>query len=191
MVRPMQAGEPVTRPARHAQAVTSASPRQAGFTLLGLLFLIATLGAGLAALGQVWQTATQRQKEAELLFVGNQYRQALQAYFLVDGQQYPKQLEHLLADPRFPHTVRHLRRLWPDPISGGEWTLVRNEMGGIQGVHSPSTAAPRKTAGFAQADAAFEGATRYADWIFLAKGKPTGPNPPTPVSDKPEKPGGK
>lgn len=154
--------------------------RERGFTLLGLLFLIASLGAGLALLGQVWQTAKQREQEAQLLFIGDQYRQALRSYHQLGEKQYPKQLEHLLADPRFPHTVRHLRQLWPDPISGGPWTLVRDEHGGIQGVHSPATAAPRKTAGFTQADAAFRDATRYADWVFLATDESPAGNPVSP-----------
>lgn len=144
--------------------------RQTGFTLLGLLFLVALLGAGLAAVGHVWQAASQREKEVELLFIGNQYRQALERYRSVPGgdRSYPKKLEDLLADPRFPNKVRHLRRLWPDPITGGDWVLVRDAGGGIKGVHSGSTAEPWKTAGFPPAYAKFEGARRYADWVFLA-----------------------
>jgi len=147
------------------------SKRQTGFTLLGLLFLVAVLGLGLAALGSVWSTLNQREKEAELLFIGDQYRRALISYYRLGpglDKHYPKKLADLLRDPRFPNTVRHLRRFWPDPISGGDWALLRDEEGGIKGVHSTSTATPRKTAGFSRENAAFEGASQYADWAFVA-----------------------
>ena len=52
-------------------------PRHAGFTYVGLLIAVAVLGVGLAAVGQVWSTAAAREKERELLFVGNQYRAAI------------------------------------------------------------------------------------------------------------------
>jgi type II secretory pathway pseudopilin PulG len=50
---------------------------QRGFTLLGLLFLLAGMGVAMAALGTMWHTASQRDKERDLLFVGDQYRQAI------------------------------------------------------------------------------------------------------------------
>ncbi len=145
--------------------------RQTGFTLLGLLFLVAILGAGLAAAGVVWKTVGQREKEAELLFIGDQYRRALASYHRLSpgaDKRYPGKLQDLLADPRFPHTVRHLRRLWPDPITGGDWVLVRDERQGIRGLYSASSAPPRKTAGFPKEYAPFEGASHYADWVFIA-----------------------
>ena len=151
------------------------SKRQTGFTLLGLLFLVAVLGVGLAALGTAWKTVKEREKEAELLFVGDQYRRALTSYYQLGpgaDKHYPKKLKDLLRDPRFPNTVRHLRRLWPDPVTGGDWALLRDAEGGIQGVHSPSTATPRKIAGFPPVYAPFEGASRYTDWVFSAALKP-------------------
>lgn len=146
-------------------------PRQSGFTLLGLLFLVTLLGLLLASAGTVWRSLAEREKEGELLFIGDQYRRALTSYYRLEpgpDKHFPKKLADLLRDPRYPHTVRHLRRLWPDPISGGDWVLVRDEEGGIKGVHSVSTARPRKTAGFPRENAAFAGASRYSDWLFVA-----------------------
>ena len=93
---------------------------QSGFTLIGLLFLVSVLGLLLALVGRNWQTAVAREKEAQLLFVGDQYRSALTSYYRMtpgSEKRYPPQLQDLLRDPRFPNTVRHLRRLWPDPAS--------------------------------------------------------------------------
>jgi hypothetical protein len=143
--------------------------KQTGFTLLGVLFLIAGLGVGLAALGTLWHSVNQHEKEVELLSIGHQYRRALQSYYqLTPGteKQYPKHLKDLLLDPRFPHIVRHLRRLQADPLGGGAWVLLRNEEGGIIGLYSAANGIPRKVAGFPLEYADFEGANRYAYWVF-------------------------
>lgn len=150
--------------------------RQSGFTLLWLLFFVATLGVGMAAVGTLWHSASQREKERELLFAGDQYRRALESYSraaLAGETRLPKKLDDLLLDPRFPHTVRHLRRLYPDPISGkNEWGLLRDEQGGIAGVHSLSDQSPFKTAGFPAAYLEFEGKTEYRQWVYAAAAKP-------------------
>jgi len=139
-----------------------------GFSYLLVLFAVATMGLTLAGTGLVWQMAAQRDREAELLFIGNQFRQAIGAYHAQspDGTaRYPAQLEELLDDARFVNRRRHLHRIYRDPMTGGfEWGLVR--VGGrIVGVHSLSDATPRKTA-FAPRDAALQGAGRYDQWVF-------------------------
>lgn len=145
---------------------------QNGFTLLAVLFLVAVMGLGLAALGVHWETARRREQEAQLLFAGDQYRRAITAYYEASPgprKQYPAALRDLLDDKRFPHTVRHLRRLYVDPITGkAAWGLVWKE-GGIAGVYSLSTLPPLKQADFALPDRAFSGARTYAEWVFAAK----------------------
>jgi type II secretory pathway pseudopilin PulG len=140
----------------------------AGFTYLTALFVIAILAGGLALAGEVWQTSAVREKEAELLAVGNEYRKAIERYYLSGTRQYPRNLSDLIQDPRQPGTVRYLRRLYPDPITGkDEWGLVKAPDGGIAGVHSLSEAQPLKTGKFRVRDSGLEGATRYADWKFV------------------------
>ncbi|MGH8741796.1 MAG: type II secretion system protein [Burkholderiales bacterium] len=140
---------------------------QSGFTLLGMLIVTAVMGAGLAAFGQLASHAAQREKEAELLYRGNQYRQAIASYYKT-GQAYPRALADLLQDKRFPMPVRHLRKLYPDPITGSPgWGLVEAPGGGIMGVYSPSEQAPIKSGGFALANQHFADAPRYADWQFV------------------------
>jgi type II secretory pathway pseudopilin PulG len=143
--------------------------RHAGFTYLTALFLVAILGGGLALTGEVWHTSALREKEAELLHVGHQYRRAIQLYYLSGPQrQYPRNLSDLVKDPRQPGTVRYLRRLDPDPITGKEeWGLVKAPEGGFAGVYSLSEAAPLKSAGFRVRDAAFEGKSKYSEWQFV------------------------
>jgi type II secretory pathway pseudopilin PulG len=143
---------------------------QRGFTYLTILFMVAIMSGGLALVGEVWHTSAAREKEAELLHVGNEYRKAIERYYLSGSgvRQYPKNLADLVKDPRQPGTVRHLRRLYPDPITGSdEWGLVKSADGGFAGVYSRSEAAPLKIAGFAVRDATFEGKSKYSDWQFV------------------------
>src|SRR5690349_4910041 len=129
---------------RDAQPMKSSSAQYAchskGFTYLGLLFFMAVMGAGLGAVGEVWHTVAKRDKEQELLFIGEQFKIALKRYQQrsANDNQLPKQLEDLLLDPRFPNVQRHLRRIYLDPMTGtAEWGLIKRPDGGIFGVYSP------------------------------------------------------
>jgi hypothetical protein len=125
----------------------------------------------LVATGEVWHIAQKREKERELLFVGNQFRLALSGYYeRTPGRErrYPAKLEDLLKDPRYPSTQRYLRRIYRDPVGGGEqWGLIKGPDGEIYGVHSLSEEEPLKKGNFSLADRDFEGKTRYADWVFM------------------------
>jgi type II secretory pathway pseudopilin PulG len=149
--------------------------RQGGFTFLWLLFYVAGLGVGMAALGTLWHTAQQREKEAELLFVGDQYRRAIESFLKVvppgQASRLPQTLDELLLDPRFPHTLRHLRRAYFDPLSGdAEWGLLKDAQGGIGGVFSLSDKQPFKTGNFPAMYDNFAGRTAYNQWQFVAAG---------------------
>ncbi len=147
----------------------SAGKKQQGFTLIGMLVLVALMGAGLAGYGQLASHAAQREKEAELLFRGNQYRQAIAAYFKKE-RTYPRELALLLQDKRYPMPVRHLRKLYPDPITGkAEWGIVEAPGGGIMGVFSTAQDEPIKSGGFSAANNAFADAKHYSDWKFFYK----------------------
>ena len=158
--------------------------RQRGFTYIGLLIAVAILGATLAAAAEVWHTAQQRERERELLFVGDQIRQAIGRYYAA-GRQYPQSLDDLLRDPRLPGVARYLRKHYYDPITGTtEWGLVKDPGDRIMGVFSLSEARPMKQANFSAVDREFEGKEKYSEWTFvyqprLARRAPTG-QPPAP-----------
>ncbi len=176
--------------------------REAGFTYLTVLFAVAFMGLGLALAGEVWQTALTRDREMELLYSGNQYRRAIERYYVSGPRQFPRTLEDLLKDPRKPGTERYLRKLYFDPLTGkSEWGLVKAPDGGIMGVYSVSEDSPKKVAGFAFANREFEGAAKYSDWKFvynpatqqvpIPQQQPA-PNPGTqqlPISQQPTAPG--
>jgi type II secretory pathway pseudopilin PulG len=157
---------------------------QEGFTYIGILLAIALIGTQLALAGVVWSFAQNRQKERELLFVGDQFRAAIGRYYVnPQGPQkeYPKRLEDLVRDPRYPGTVRHIRKIYADPITGKvRWGLIKTPDGSILGVYSLSEKAPIKTADFPLGYNSFEKKSRYADWKFVytvggAFGRPAGP----------------
>jgi type II secretory pathway pseudopilin PulG len=141
-----------------------------GFTYIGLMIFVALIGIGLAFAGQVWHTAAQREKEKELLFVGDQFRTAIAKYYEWSpggGKKFPRSLEDLLEDRRYPTTKRHLRRIYSDPMTGrADWELVTAPDGSIMGVHSQSEQEPRKTSGFRAEDEQFAAAKKYSDWNF-------------------------
>lgn len=149
----------------------SAGSAQRGFTLAGALLLVAVLGAGMAAYGQLASLAAQREKEQDLLFIGNQFRQAIGEYYeRTPGvvKSFPRSLDELLLDKRHPMPQRHLRKLYADPLTGKrEWGIVPAPGGGIMGVHSLENARPIKSGGFTTGDVAFIGAQRYSDWQFV------------------------
>jgi type II secretory pathway pseudopilin PulG len=143
---------------------------QRGLALLALLLVIALMGIALMAAVDVWQVTRQRERETELLFVGNQYRQAIRSYYLAGppngGRAFPQALSDLLDDDRFPVPVHHLRRLYADPVNpGSDWGL---QMAGdrIIGVYSQSEATPLKNFDFDPRDRQFVDATSYQGWVF-------------------------
>lgn len=145
--------------------------KQTGLTYLALLFAVAMAGITLAATGTIWSMERQRERETELLFIGNQFRQAIRLYYeRSPGQvkRYPMSLSDLLLDNRFLGTQRRLRQIYLDPMTGGEeWGIVAAPEGGIMGIYSLSDATPIKTSGFAIRDADLEGKKKYSDWRFI------------------------
>ena len=142
-----------------------------GFTYLGVLLLILVMAMGLASAGELWATAARRDRERQLLWVGTQYAQALRSYYRSSPglAQYPKALEDLLQDERFPNPKHHLRQLYPDPITGGGWALMRGFDGRITGLTSASTDKPLKQADFPSQWSDFAGMASYKDWQFVAE----------------------
>ncbi|MFM2055782.1 MAG: hypothetical protein RLY71_167 [Pseudomonadota bacterium] len=143
-----------------------------GMLLLGVLVFMAmgTLMASVAS--QRWADARQRDAEEELLIIGMQYRKAIESYYFRSPgvpRQFPASLKDLVEDPRFPQTVRHIRKLWPDPVDPAQdWGLIR-QGDRIVGVYSQSTGQPFRSANFDPAlPSAFTNAKTYKDWRFVS-----------------------
>jgi hypothetical protein len=119
----------------------------------------------------VWHHEAQRERERELLRIGNEFRTAIGVYYQRSPgsvPRYPEKLEDLMRDDRHLSLQRYLRRIYRDPMTGtGEWGVVSAPQGGIMGVYSRSDGAPVKTGDFDERDAALTGKTHYSDWRFV------------------------
>jgi type II secretory pathway pseudopilin PulG len=143
--------------------------RAAGFAYIGLLLFVAVFGALSAGVIGAGANIGQRSAEEELLWVGTQYRNAIRSYYEAGagGRRYAMNLNELLRDPRIPGVRRHIRRLYPDPLTGSEeWGIVQAPGGGIMGVYSKSEREPLKVEGFATEFADFTGKKKYSEWVF-------------------------
>ncbi len=156
-------------PAKAAEAFARCSCQAAdkrGFTYIALLVAVIILGISLTAASRYWSNIVLRDREEELLFRGDQYRQAIRNYVLAHSA-YPQDIAVLLQDPQTA-TKRYLRQKFKDPITGKDFELIRDPLThGIMGVNSPSDEAPLKEANFPAQDVDFEGKTKYSEWQFV------------------------
>lgn len=154
---------------------------ECGLAYLGVLIVSAMLAISLSAAGIVWSVAQQREREQQLLFIGNQFRVAIGRYYLNQlgpQKEYPKRLEDLLRDPRHPGSVRYLRALYADPMTGtADWGLLKTPDGSLLGVYSKSPRRPIKNGRFRPANQHFERKAKYSEWKFAyLPGQPLGPS---------------
>lgn len=175
----MSGREDLTRPVLRG----SFSP---GFTYMAVMILVAVTGIALAGASQYWSTIVQREREAELLYRGDQIRKAIASYCAANpsggAPEYPRQMGDLLKDPRYPGLRRHLRQAYTDPMNPGkDWGWIRDGTGRLKGVFSQSPLIPLKKAGFDRDYREFGKAKTYADWRFVFNlGQSTTPGLGTP-----------
>lgn len=119
-----------------------------GFAYIALLLTLAGLVLILGAASEQIEQSAQRDREEQLMFVGNQFRAAIASYYerSPGTKRYPQKLDELLQDNRFSKPIRHLRNLYKDPMTNqADWQLIRGAQGGIVGVNSRSELVPIRT----------------------------------------------
>lgn len=158
-----------------------------GMVLLMVLLAVVIIGLAAGIAGSTWRDMMARVKEQELLFRGDQYRRAIESYYNVKHggapNVFPSKLEDLLKDPRFPGMTRHLRKLWPDPVTGNPFIPIKDPTKGgrITGVKSGSQNEPFKKSGFSLEYEDFKDKTSYQEWQFVYE-------PPKKANQKTEQP---
>ncbi|SDY80371.1 hypothetical protein [Nitrosomonas sp. Nm33] len=142
-----------------------------GYIYLWTLFAVALAGVVLAGVGPMWQIESQREKEIELLYVGDQFKRAIESYHISSSgkaKRYPESLEQLLEDRSSLVIKRHLRKIFLDPMTNShDWGLIEKAGSGITGVYSKSDKIPLKRANFPEQYSAFSEAQSYKDWKFI------------------------
>lgn len=151
-------------------SVSGRRMRQQGMTYIGLLIAVAIIAAAATASLAAGTAMQQRYTEAELLAIGLEYRAALQSFANATPAGLPTtpmELAELLEDPRYPGVRRHLRRIYPDPLTGNtNWGIVRGPDGRISGVHSLSRTPTIRHSGFPPGLESLEQAQVHSDWVF-------------------------
>jgi len=104
-----RAGTAAIRPGRSAD----------GFTLVGLLIVVAVVNVVLAIAATSWITVDRRAAETELLWRGQQIARAIGCFQKDHASEPLEQLEQLVK-------ANCLRRVYRDPMSAdGQWRLLR------------------------------------------------------------------
>jgi len=151
-------------------AAFAVASRHRGAVLMALLLLLVLLGIGALAAAEVWASTRRHEREDELLWVGEQYRHAIESYWkMTPGARkaLPASLDQLLDDDRFPNPVHHLRQAYRDPVADyAEFDLIVVN-NALLGVRSTSRLAPVKHANFPRGYQGFAAAEDYSQWQFV------------------------
>jgi type II secretory pathway pseudopilin PulG len=152
--------------------------REAGFTYLGLVIMVAIVGMAGAATLKVDALMRRAAAEEALLEAGAAFGAALKSYADATERGQPTQppsLQDLLKDPRFPGVRRHLRKIFVDPVTGkAEWGIVWRDPdshSGVLAVYSLSRARPLKQANFDARFQHLENREHLSEWKFAATGQ--------------------
>jgi type II secretory pathway pseudopilin PulG len=154
---------------RRIEAIAPAR-RQDGLVLIALLIMLFLVGVGALSAAEVWATTRKREREVELMWIGDQYRKAIESYWKTTPgarKALPHSFDQLLNDDRFPSAVHHLRQAYRDPMTeDGEFepVVINNA---LVGVHSKSKDKPMKVAQFPRRYEQFAVAEDYSQWQFI------------------------
>ncbi|MBV8206296.1 MAG: type II secretion system protein [Acidobacteria bacterium] len=146
----------MTNPAKNRESKARRRRAQSGYLLLVLLIAVTLLSIAAAVAAPTISNRIRRQREAELIFRGKQYAEAVKRYYK-KFHRYPGNMDQLVET----NGVRFLRKRYVDPVTGkDDWKLVHQGEAtipnwqlsggpGIPGAQSPFTPAgmPAGTAG--------------------------------------------
>ena len=88
-----------------------------GYAMAALLVGLAVMAIMLSVALPVWQTAVKREREAELVFRGEQYAQAIALFQRRFAGTFPPSIDVLVKQ-------KFLRRAYKDPMTGNDFQLV-------------------------------------------------------------------
>jgi len=91
--------------------------QERGYAMAALLVAMSVMAIVLSTAMPVYQTVARREREAELVFRGEQYARAIALFQRKYGNQLPPDVD-VLIDQRF------LRKKYKDPITGGDFQYL-------------------------------------------------------------------
>ena len=128
-----------------------------GYAMVALLVAMSVMAVMMTVALPVWTTAARREKEAELVFRGEQYARAIALFQRRNGNAIPPNID-VLIDQKF------LRKKYKDPITGDDFQLLAPGTP-IPGQDTPPTTGRGGGAGSTEAERRrqAEGAQRALD----------------------------
>jgi type II secretory pathway pseudopilin PulG len=143
-----------------------------GYAMVALLVGLSVMSIAATIALPVWKQAAQREKEAELIFRGEQYVRAVALFQRRAGPgALPPDIDFLVEN-------RFLRRAYRDPMTDGDFEVIRRggasgparagEAPGIAGVVSRSQARSIQVYG---------DRNTYNEWLFVHQEEPSSPGP--------------
>jgi len=87
-----------------------------------LLVGMAVAAIWMSALLPAWRQQVQRQREEDLIFIGEQYARAIVLYQMKNQAAFPPSIEALVSG-------HYLRKAWKDPITGEDFAVIGPPMG--------------------------------------------------------------
>ncbi len=98
-------------------------PGEGGFTFLAVLVMLFVVAVLLLEAAEPASVVMERQREAELIFRGEAYVEAIRLYQAEHGGTYPTKLKQLIEQG--PQRHRYIRRLYRNPFDpDGKWGLL-------------------------------------------------------------------
>jgi len=170
--------------------IRNSKSTEAGYTLVVLVMAVAVMAILLVPALQLIEFQARREREAELIFRGKQYVEAIRLYKQKYGRHPMRMKELWEANPRV------LRQKWTDPITGSaEWGLIflgqegsevgargRQQRAGAKPTPTPTPVFSREREGGGekvgpiigvhslstdQSIKIYEGRTTYNEWRFI------------------------
>jgi hypothetical protein len=137
---------------------------------MALLLMLVLVGVSALVVSEITATARAREQETEMLWIGEQYRAAIERYWKATPgprKVLPSSIDQLLVDDRVPNQVHHLRQKYADPFDPSQDLEAVRWNNSLVGIHSTVRRSALKRANFPLRYHAFEGAEDSTDWRFL------------------------
>jgi type II secretory pathway pseudopilin PulG len=103
-----------------------------------LLVAMAVAAIWMSAILPAWRQQVQREREEDLIFIGEQYARSIVLYQMKNQGAFPPNIEALVSG-------NYLRKQWKDPITGEDFAVVGFGLGAPGGAQPGRSTGPAPT----------------------------------------------
>jgi type II secretory pathway pseudopilin PulG len=143
----------------------------AGYAMAALLVGLGVMSVAATVALPVWKQAAQREKEAELIFRGEQYVRAVALYQRRAGPgALPPDVDFLVEN-------RLLRRAYRDPMTGGDFEVIRRSAAGPARAGAPPGIVGVVSRSQGRSIRLYGDRNVYNEWLFVHQDPSPEPGP--------------